>query len=161
MTDISTSSSQVSAASFTPLWADACSAAQAEAAVASLRRSGLLQPGGVATTLVASGQQWDWPNAWPPLQQMLVEGLAGCGAAGGAVLAEEVALCWLRSNHRGWLRDGVMREKYDATRPGESGGGGEYAPQVSRRMYFRRHDPVGHCIWASSALTCTQCPLRI
>ena len=152
---------QVSAASFTPLWADACSVAQAEAAVASLRGSGLLQPGGVATTLVASGEQWDWPNAWPPLQQMLVEGLAGCGAAGGAVLAEEVALRWLRSNHRGWSRDGVMREKYDATRPGESGGGGEYAPQVSRRMYFRRHDPVGHCIWASSALTCTQCPLRI
>ena len=129
--------------------------------MASLRRSGLLQPGGVATTLVASGQQWDWPNAWPPLQQMLVEGLAGCGAAGGAVLAEEVALCWLRSNHRGWSRDGVMREKYDATRPGESGGGGEYAPQVcrlSRRVYFRRHDPVGHCIWASSASTYTQCP---
>ena len=128
---------QVSAASFTPLWADACSAAQAEAAVASLRGSGLLQPEGVATTLVASGQQWDWPNAWPPLQQMLIEGLAGCGAAGGAVLAEEVALCWLRSNHRGWSRDGVMREKYDATRPGESGGGGEYAPQVclSRRVY--------------------------
>ena len=25
--------------------------------------------------------------------------------------------------------DGVMREKYDATRPGESGGGGEYVPQ--------------------------------
>ena len=98
--------------------------------MASLRGSGLLQPGGVATTLVASGEQWDWPNAWPPLQQMLVEGLAGCGAAGGAVLAEEVALRWLRSNHRGWSRDGVMHEKYDATRPGESGGGGEYVPQV-------------------------------
>ena len=104
--------------------------------MASLRGSGLLQPGGVATTLVASGQQWDWPNAWPPLQQMLVEGLAGCGAAGGAVLAEELALCWLRSNHRGWSRDGVMREKYDATRPGESGGGGEYAPQVCLSLAY-------------------------
>ena len=42
----------------------------------------------------------------------------------------EVAAAWLRSNYRGWARDGVMREKYDATRPGESGGGGEYEPQV-------------------------------
>eukprot|EP00959_Pyramimonas_sp_CCMP1952_P119318 2494515-Pyramimonas_sp.AAC.1 len=32
--------------------------------------------GGVATTLVKSGHQWDFPNAWPPLQHMLVEGLA-------------------------------------------------------------------------------------
>lgn len=120
---------QLSAASFTPLWAGAHGAAQARAAVGALRRSGLLQPGGLATTLVPSGQQWDWPNAWPPLQQMAVEGLAGCGAEGAAALAEELAVRWLRSNHRGWARDGVMREKYDATRPGESGGGGEYVPQ--------------------------------
>ena len=52
------------------------------------------------------------------------------------MLAEEVALCWLRSNHRGWSRDGVMREKYDATRPGESGGGGEYAPQVCLSLAY-------------------------
>lgn len=122
--------------------------------MASLRGSGLLQPGGVATTLVASGQQWDWPNAWPPLQQMLVEGLAGCGAAGGAVLAEEVALCWLRSNHRGWSRDGVMREKYDATRPGESGGGGEYAPQVCLSLAY--HNVWWRRVGASGALPCTR-----
>ena len=46
---------------------------------------------------------------------MLVEGLAGCEADGAAELAEDLALRWLRSNHRGWARDGVMREKYDAT----------------------------------------------
>ena len=83
-----------------------------------------------ATTLRDTGQQWDGPNAWPPLQQMLIEGAAACGAEGGAELAEQIALAWLRSNHRGWARDGVMREKYDAERPGESGGGGEYEAQV-------------------------------
>ena len=28
----------------------------------------LLQIGGMATTLVSSGQQWDQPNGWAPLQ---------------------------------------------------------------------------------------------
>ena len=120
----------LSAACFTPLWAGAHADEQAAAAVAALRRSGLVQAGGVATTLRDTGQQWDGPNAWPPLQQMLIEGAAACGAEGGAELAEQIALAWLRSNHRGWARDGVMREKYDAGRPGESGGGGEYEAQV-------------------------------
>lgn len=29
---------------------------------------------GVPTSLRESGQQWDYPNAWPPLQHMLIEG---------------------------------------------------------------------------------------
>ena len=98
--------------------------------MATLNGSALLQAGGVATTAEASGQQWDWPNAWPPLQQLLVDGLDRCGAPGGAALGEELATRWLRSNLLGWARDGEMHEKYDATRPGERGGGGEYVPQV-------------------------------
>ena len=50
--------------------------AQAERAVEGLDSSGLIQVGGVATSLVKSGEQWDFPNAWPPLQHMLIEGLA-------------------------------------------------------------------------------------
>lgn len=39
------------------------------------QRSGALQyPGGIPTSLKESGQQWDYPNAWPPLQHMLIEG---------------------------------------------------------------------------------------
>jgi alpha,alpha-trehalase len=84
----------------------------------------------VATTLSASGQQWDYPNAWPPLQEMLISGLQDCGAAGAADFAADLARRWLGSNLKGWVRDHVMHEKYDATRPGERGGGGEYIPQV-------------------------------
>lgn len=41
----------------------------------SLQGSGALQfPGGVPTSLRKSGQQWDYPNAWPPLQHMLIDG---------------------------------------------------------------------------------------
>jgi hypothetical protein len=45
------------------------------AVVSSLLQSGLIMPGGVSTTLNNNTQQWDWPNAWAPLQWMLVEGL--------------------------------------------------------------------------------------
>lgn len=35
---------------------------------------GLNYANGVPTSLSQSGQQWDMPNAWPPLQHMLIEG---------------------------------------------------------------------------------------
>lgn len=42
----------------------------------SLENSGLVQPGGVLTTdTLGSGQQWDAPNAWPPLVLLTIEGL--------------------------------------------------------------------------------------
>ena len=119
-----------SAASYTPLWAGAHESVQAEVAVVTLSASKLFMPGGVATTCFESGEQWDAPNAWPPLQQMLVEGLQRCGAPGGVALSETLARRWLRSNWLGWKKTGHMHEKYDAGNPGERGGGGEYTPQV-------------------------------
>lgn len=121
---------QESAASYMPLWAQAHTVSQAARATVGLRESGLLQPGGVATTTVASGQQWDAPNAWPPLQQMLIEGLRTCGAPDGEAVAASLAKRWLRSNYLGWKATGHMHEKYDAGVPGKGGGGGEYTPQV-------------------------------
>jgi neutral trehalase len=53
--------------------------AQALAALAAFRRSGLLGPAGVATTDAATGQQWDAPNAWPPLQDIVIEALENYG----------------------------------------------------------------------------------
>ena len=44
--------------------------------------------------------------------------------------AAELATRWLRSNMLGWNQSHAMHEKYDATRPGQRGGGGEYTPQV-------------------------------
>ena len=43
-----------------------------DAAIASLRASGLLGVSGALTTNATSGQQWDAPNAWAPLQEMLI-----------------------------------------------------------------------------------------
>jgi hypothetical protein len=122
----------ISAACFTPLWAAVhTSPAQAAAAVDALAGSGLIQVGGLATTLRASGQQWDWPNGWPPLQQMIVQGLARSRDARGEAMGRELAGAWLVNNYAGWRRSGFMHEKYDVTQIGHRGGGGEYEPQVS------------------------------
>ena len=82
-----------SASNWLPLWAGAYDDRQAKLAVTSLRRSGLVQKGGVATTSVQSDHQWDWPNAWAPLQEMLVEGLERTGTREGSDLALRIARC--------------------------------------------------------------------
>ena len=38
-------------------------------------------------SLQETGQQWDAPNAWPPLQALLAEGLATPGGAPRAVMS--------------------------------------------------------------------------
>jgi len=93
----------VYASSFVPLWCNcaAGNAGQAEAAVGGLERSGLLKAGGVATSLTASGQQWDGDNGWPCLQSMLAEGLRSYGGVKGRRLADSIAQRWLRNNFLG------------------------------------------------------------
>jgi Trehalase len=54
---------------------------QALAALDAFKRSGLLGPAGVATTDANTGQQWDLPNAWPPLQDIVIEALENYGGA--------------------------------------------------------------------------------
>lgn len=117
---------------FSPLWArayDSTNTTRSHAVVDALERSGLLQPGGSATTTLNTEQQWDWPNAWAPLQQMLIEGLDGIGGQRASGLAKTLAREWLYTNYAAFQSDGFMFEKYDATRPGVGGGGGEYVPQ--------------------------------
>jgi alpha,alpha-trehalase len=133
------------ASSWVPLWAGCgrCGAATTPplwpAAVASLATSGLVGPGGVATSLAAgSGEQWDGPNAWPPLQALLADGLAdvsgwaACAAAETAgALAEEIATGFIANALAGLAAEGTLREKYCAsTADGTPGEGGEYATQA-------------------------------
>jgi alpha,alpha-trehalase len=40
-----------------------------------------LYPGGLPTTFTKTGQQWDFPNCWPPLEHMVVQGLEKTGLA--------------------------------------------------------------------------------
>jgi alpha,alpha-trehalase len=120
----------VSAATVVPLYFHVAAPEQAAAVAAALRGDGLLQPGGLATTLVASGQQWDRPNGWAPLQYMAIEGLRAYGAAD---LAGTTAARWIEKDIRSYAVSGTLLEKYDVeqsdTPHGGGGGGGEYPLQ--------------------------------
>ncbi|CAB3258666.1 unnamed protein product [Arctia plantaginis] len=86
--------------------------------------------GGIPTTFEHSGEQWDYPNAWPPLQYIVVTGLANTGHPEAMRYASEIATKWVRSNFEVWKQKTAMLEKYDATRFGGFGGGGEYVVQT-------------------------------
>jgi alpha,alpha-trehalase len=60
-----------------PLWAGIMpnDDTTADQLVSSLQASGILQAGGVLTTTINTGQQWDAPDAWPPEVMFTIEGL--------------------------------------------------------------------------------------
>lgn len=68
-------------------------------------------PGGSPASNDNTGEQWDFPNAWPPLQSIIVLGLQGTGWEPATSLAKELASTWLRSNYAGWTETGEMFEK--------------------------------------------------
>ncbi len=113
-----------SAAMLYPLFVGAASRAHGRATAATVRTL-LLAPGGLRTTTVRTGQQWDAPNGWAPLQWIAVSGLRRYGEA---ALARTVATRWLSSVCRTYRETGKLLEKYDVeeVRPG---GGGEYPLQ--------------------------------
>jgi alpha,alpha-trehalase len=98
---------------------------QARAVAARLERD-FLRPGGLVTTLVASGQQWDAPNGWAPLEWMAIEGLRRYGFA---ALADTVAARWLALLEHTYRATGRMMEKYDVVDLARQAGGGEYPAQ--------------------------------
>ncbi|QDZ19786.1 trehalase [Chloropicon primus] len=119
------------ASNWLPLWRDrGLPPGRAEAAVASLEASGLVLPGGLATSVQRTGHQWDYPNAWAPLQYLVHEGLTSSGGSRGRDLASKIAKNFLRNVHATLASTGQMHEKYDAEIPGQYGGGGEYIPQT-------------------------------
>lgn len=91
-----------------------------------LLKENFLKDGGVVTTLTATGEQWDYPNGWPPLQWVTVSGLANYGQGD---LAKEIARRWTGLNERVFKRTGKMMEKYNVVDATLEAGGGEYPGQ--------------------------------
>ncbi|XP_058179607.1 probable trehalase [Rhododendron vialii] len=96
----------------------------------SLQRSGLIRAVGIATSLTNSGQQWDFPNGWAPIQHLIVEGLVRSGSKEAKSMAKDIAARWIRTNYVFYKKTNTMSEKYDVEKCGEYGGGGEYVPQT-------------------------------
>ena len=118
----------LTAATVVPLYVGAATPAQA-ARVAQTVAARLLQPGGIATTEHVSGQQWDLPNGWAPLQWLAIGGFA---CTGQAALAHEIAHRWLVTVASLYQREYKLVEKYalQLTEDGAlGGGGGEYPLQ--------------------------------
>lgn len=85
-----------------------------------------LQPGGVVTTPAYTGQQWDAPNGWAPLQWLTIRGLRNYGHVG---LADEIEKRWVALNVRVYKTTGKMVEKYNVMDMSLEAGGGEYPVQ--------------------------------
>ncbi len=108
-----------------PLFFQVASPAQAKA-VGEVIRSKFLKPGGLTTTLIHSGQQWDAPNGWAPLQWITYQGLLNYGLHD---LATEIKSRWTHTNEVVYAKTGKMTEKYDVWNASAEASGGEYPNQ--------------------------------
>ncbi|KAJ2257961.1 hypothetical protein GGI13_000750 [Coemansia sp. RSA 455] len=118
--------------------------AHANAAFSPVSRILGKSPGGFPATLYNSGQQWDYPSVWPPLQYVLMQGALNTGHVD---LATQLAQTFVHSVLCAWYKtggsipgileklpnttdSGHMFEKFDSTQVGKEGGGGEYNVQA-------------------------------
>jgi alpha,alpha-trehalase len=108
-----------------PLFFKICNQSQAEQVSKNLEKR-LLAKGGLLTTEINSGQQWDSPNGWSPLQYIAIRGLNNYELHS---LASEVSKRWLDIIQTIFQQTGKMMEKYNVLNPETKAGGGEYPSQ--------------------------------
>uniref|UniRef100_A0A2K5D071 Trehalase n=1 Tax=Aotus nancymaae TaxID=37293 RepID=A0A2K5D071_AOTNA len=115
----------------TPLWAGCFSdSGVADKALKYLEDSQILTyQYGIPTSLQKTGQQWDFPNAWAPLQDLVIRGLAKAALPRAQEVAFQLAQNWIRTNFDVYSQKSAMYEKYDISNGGQPGGGGEYEVQ--------------------------------
>jgi len=89
-------------------------------------RLNFLRSGGLLTTLVKSGQQWDAPNGWAPLQWITYKGLRNYNFH---KTANELSAEWLTLVEKEFKSSGRMLEKYNVSDTNLVAGGGEYEIQ--------------------------------
>ena len=114
----------VSAAAVYPL---AVRAAWPRRAIDTLRtvQAQLLEPRGLATTTIQTGQQWDAPNGWAPLHWLAIEGARHYG---DRQFGKEVGTRFLADVKQVYASDQKLVEKYVVEGPNAGGGGGGEYP---------------------------------
>jgi alpha,alpha-trehalase len=111
----------------------------------------LLREGGLSTTEKRTGQQWDAPNGWAPLQWIALEAARRYGRP---ALARVIVERFLTRVERVYDAEHKLVEKYVVVGTGGSAGGGEYPLQdgfgwtngvtlqmLDLREAFRREPP--------------------
>ncbi len=102
----------LTADTFAPVWVGIVDgSAAAGMAKEALKR--LEYPGGIVSSEVISGKQWDAPYVWAPHIQFAVEGLRKIGLDADA---RRIAENWVSVVDRVREKTGVILEKYDAVR---------------------------------------------
>lgn len=99
-----------------PLWTDCYDIAKREEYVSKVlkyleKNKIMLNLGGIPTTLEHSGEQWDYPNAWPPLQYFVIMALNKTEDPWAQRLAYEISERWVRSNYKAYNETHSMFEK--------------------------------------------------
>jgi alpha,alpha-trehalase len=100
---------------FYPLWAGIATKEQAARIVKNLPM--FEKVGGLQTSTVVSGNQWDSPFGWAPLEMIAVEGLRRYGYDADA---ERISMKFISLVKREYERTGVIVEKYDVVNGGSS-----------------------------------------
>ncbi len=94
--------------------------------VAQFVEQNFLRSGGLLTTTNNTGQQWDAPNGWAPLQWIALQGLDNYGHLD---LARTIAKRWTSLNEKVFKETGKFVEKYNVEDVDLTAGGGEYPVQ--------------------------------
>ncbi|MBV4366409.1 alpha,alpha-trehalase TreA [Erwinia phyllosphaerae] len=117
---------QLTAATLFPLYLKVATADQANRTAMAVQAQ-LVKEGGLVTTNVNNGQQWDAPNGWAPLQWAAVEGLNNYGKQ---TLAKDIGMRFLNNVQTTYNKEHKLVEKYvvEGKNLG-GGGGGEYPLQ--------------------------------
>lgn len=119
------STGRITLAAVFPLYSKIATSKQASA-VADRLQQDFLKEGGLVTTLIETGQQWDSPNGWAPLHHVAIEGLRNYGYH---QLADEIKERWIETNKKLLSSKGKLVEKYNVVDTSKPGGGGEYPLQ--------------------------------
>jgi alpha,alpha-trehalase len=96
---------------FYPLWVGIASSEQAAQVVRNLSR--FERAGGLQTSEFCSGDQWDAPFGWAPLQWIAVQGLRRYGYRTDA---DRISKRFLSLVQQQFARHGAIEEKYDVVR---------------------------------------------
>ncbi|MFI8718948.1 alpha,alpha-trehalase TreA [Stenotrophomonas sp. NPDC077464] len=115
----------LTAAALFPLWLQVASPVQAKRTAQAVEAQ-LVREGGLLTTTENTGQQWDAPNGWAPLQWVAVDGLQRYQQD---ALARRIGVRFLRTVQTVYDREGKLVEKYVVDGSAGGGDGGEYPLQ--------------------------------